>query len=64
MGNKMGNVVTVYHFIDDYMNPKPLAESTTTWINKSIDVEVECEDINCDLTKFSDNQSLIYENIL
>ena len=57
----MGNVVTVYHFIDDYINPKPV---TTTWINKSIDVEVECEDINCDLTKFSDNQSLIYEIIL
>ena len=60
----MGNVVTVYHFIDDYINPKPVTKSPTTWINKSIDVEVECEDINCDLTKFSDNQSLIYESIL
>ena len=62
MGNKMGNVVTVCNFIDDCINP--VNKFPTTWINKSMDVEVECEDINCDLTKFSDNQSLIYESIL
>ena len=59
----MGNIIRVKNFIDDII-PKPVTKFPTTWINKSIDVEVECEDINCDLTKFSDNQSLIYESIL
>ena len=59
----MGNIFKVKNIIDDII-PKPVNKFPTTWINKSIDVEVECEDINCDLTKFSDNQSLIYESIL
>ena len=59
----MGNIFKVKNIIDDII-PKPVTKFPTAWINKSIDVEVECEDLNCDLTKFSDNQSLIYESIL
>ena len=58
----MGTILKVKNFIDTVI-PKPVNEFPTTWINKSIDVEVECEDINFDLTKFNNNQSLIYESI-